>query len=59
MDTNGEIPQELLRSMGELGLNIMTAPQEHGGTVADWATACIVGEGLGHSDVARQLVAKI
>jgi alkylation response protein AidB-like acyl-CoA dehydrogenase len=26
MDTKGAIPQELLRSMGEMGLNIMTAP---------------------------------
>jgi alkylation response protein AidB-like acyl-CoA dehydrogenase len=41
MDTKGAIPQELLRSMGEMGLNIMTAPQEHGGTGADWVTACI------------------
>lgn len=51
MDTKGEIPQSLLRSMGEMGLNIMTAPQEHGGTGADWVTACIAAEELGYADV--------
>ena len=51
MDTKGEIPQSLLRSMGEMGLNIMTAPQEHGGTGADWVTTCIAAEELGYADV--------
>jgi acyl-CoA dehydrogenase len=51
MDTQGWIPQSILRSMGEMGLNIMTAPQEHGGTGADWVTACIAAEELGYADV--------
>lgn len=51
MDTAGEIPQSLLRSMGEMGLNIMTAPQEHGGTGADWVTASIAAEELGYADL--------
>jgi acyl-CoA dehydrogenase len=55
MDTQGWIPQSLLRSMGEMGLNIMTAPQEHGGTGADWVTACIAGEELGYADVSIAL----
>jgi acyl-CoA dehydrogenase len=55
MDTNGAIPQELLRSMGEMGLNIMTAPEEHGGTGADWVTACIAAEELGYADVSIAL----
>jgi acyl-CoA dehydrogenase len=55
MDTKGAIPQELLRSMGEMGLNIMTAPQEHGGTGADWVTACIATEELGYADVSIAL----
>jgi acyl-CoA dehydrogenase len=55
MDTKGEIPQEILRSMGDLGLNIMTAPQEHGGAGADWVTACIVAEELGYADVSIAL----
>jgi acyl-CoA dehydrogenase len=50
MDTKGVIPQEILRSMGEMGLNIMTAPEEHGGTGADWVTACIAAEELGYAD---------
>jgi acyl-CoA dehydrogenase len=55
MDTQGRIPQELLRSMGEMGLLIMTAPQEHGGTGADWVTACIAAEELGYADVSIAL----
>jgi acyl-CoA dehydrogenase len=55
MDTKGAIPQELLRSMGEMGLNIMTAPEEHGGTGADWVTACIAAEELGYADVSIAL----
>lgn len=55
MDSKGEIPQELLRSMGELGLLIMTSPQEHGGTGADWVTACIAAEELGYADVSIAL----
>jgi acyl-CoA dehydrogenase len=51
MDSKGEIPRDLLRSMGEMGLLIMTAPQEHGGTGADWVTACIAAEELGYADV--------
>jgi acyl-CoA dehydrogenase len=55
MDSKGEIPQEILRSMGEMGLLIMTAPQEHGGTGADWITACIAAEELGFADVSIAL----
>jgi acyl-CoA dehydrogenase len=51
MDTAGEIPQELLKSMGDLGLLVMTASQEHGGTGSDWVTACIAAEELGYADV--------
>ncbi len=55
MDTQGWIPQELLRSMGGLGLLIMTAPEEHGGTGADWVTACIAAEELGYADISIAL----
>jgi alkylation response protein AidB-like acyl-CoA dehydrogenase len=58
MDTKGAIPQELLKSMGEMGSNIITAPQEHGGTGADWVTACIAAEELGYADVSIALVAR-
>jgi acyl-CoA dehydrogenase len=51
MDSRGEIPHDLLRRMGEMGLLIMTAPQEHGGTGADWVTACIAAEELGYADI--------
>jgi acyl-CoA dehydrogenase len=55
MDSKGEIPRELLRSMGEMGLLIMTSPQEHGGAGADWITACIAAEELGYADVSIAL----
>ncbi|UCE96969.1 MAG: acyl-CoA/acyl-ACP dehydrogenase [Candidatus Bathyarchaeota archaeon] len=51
MDTKGTIPQELVREMAKLGLLIMTAPEEHGGTGADWVTACIAAEELGYADI--------
>ena len=55
MDSKGEIPHEILKSMADMGLLIMTAPQEHGGTGADWVTACIVAEELGYADVSIAL----
>ncbi|MCJ7423705.1 acyl-CoA/acyl-ACP dehydrogenase [Candidatus Bathyarchaeota archaeon] len=55
MDSQGRIPHEVLKSMGEMGLLIMTAPQEHGGTGADWVTACIAAEELGYADVSIAL----
>jgi acyl-CoA dehydrogenase len=55
MDSKGEIPHELLKSIADMGLLIMTAPQEHGGTGADWVTACIAGEELGYADVSIAL----
>ncbi len=55
MDSKGEIPQAVLRSMGEMGLLVMTSPQEHGGTGADWVTACIAAEELGYVDVSIAL----
>jgi acyl-CoA dehydrogenase len=50
-DKKGEIPQEIIKQMADLGLLVMTAPQEHGGTGADWVTACIAGEELGYADI--------
>jgi acyl-CoA dehydrogenase len=55
MDSKGEIPREILKSMADMGLFIMTAPQEHGGTGADWVTACIAAEELGYADVSIAL----
>jgi acyl-CoA dehydrogenase len=55
MDSKGEIPRETLKSMADMGLFIMTAPQEHGGTGADWVTACIAAEELGYADVSIAL----
>ncbi|MFP3985229.1 MAG: acyl-CoA dehydrogenase family protein [Candidatus Bathyarchaeia archaeon] len=51
MDTKGEIPKSLVKSMADLGLLIMTAPEDHGGTGSDWITACIAAEELGYADI--------
>jgi acyl-CoA dehydrogenase len=51
MDTKGEMPPGLVKEMADLGLLIMTAPEEHGGTGADWVTACIAAEELGYHDI--------
>ncbi len=55
MDGKGEIPREIIKSMADMGLLIMTAPPEHGGTGADWVTACIAAEELGYADVSIAL----
>jgi len=51
MDTKGMMPPGTVKGMADLGLFIMTAPQEHGGTGADWVTACIAAEELGYHDI--------
>lgn len=51
MDNKGEIPREIIKGMADLGLLIMTAPEEHGGTGSDWITACIAAEELGYADI--------
>ncbi len=51
MDNRGEIPKSLVKSMADLGLLIMTAPEEHGGAGSDWVTACIAAEELGYADI--------
>jgi len=51
MDKTGKMPDGIVKEMAELGLLIMTAPQEHGGTGADWVTACIAAEELGYHDI--------
>ncbi len=55
MDNNGEIPRSLIKSMANLGLLIMTAPEEHGGAGSDWVTACIAAEELGYADISIAL----
>jgi len=51
MDKTGLMPKGLVKEMADLGLLIMTAPQEHGGPGADWITACIAAEELGYYDI--------
>ncbi len=55
MDNKGEIPRELVRGLGDLGLLLMTIPEEHGGAGSDWVTACIAAEELGYADISIAL----
>ncbi|MCD6431254.1 acyl-CoA/acyl-ACP dehydrogenase [Candidatus Bathyarchaeota archaeon] len=51
IDSKEEIPKEIIKSMADLGLLLMTVPQEHGGAGVDWVTACIAAEELGYADI--------
>jgi len=51
MDKSGQMPPGLVKDMADLGLLLMTIPEEHGGTGADWVTACIAAEELGYADI--------
>jgi acyl-CoA dehydrogenase len=51
MDTKAVMPREIVKGLADLGLLVMTAPQEHGATGADWITACIAAEELGYADI--------
>jgi len=51
MDSKQEIPREIIKQMADLGLLLMTIPEEHGGPGADWVTACIAAEELGYADI--------
>jgi len=51
MDTKAIMPKEIVKGLADLGLLVMTAPEEHGATGADWITACIAAEELGYADI--------
>ncbi|RLI18026.1 acyl-CoA dehydrogenase, partial [Candidatus Bathyarchaeota archaeon] len=51
IDDKHEIPKEILKGMADLGLLLMTVPEEHGGVGADWIMACIAAEELGYADI--------
>ncbi|MDH5783082.1 MAG: acyl-CoA/acyl-ACP dehydrogenase [Candidatus Bathyarchaeota archaeon] len=51
IDTKQWIPDEIIKGMADLGLWLMTAPEEHGGLGADWITACIAAEELAYADI--------
>ena len=51
IDTQGEIPREILKGMAQLGLLALTVPEEYGGMGADWTMACIAAEELGRADI--------
>jgi acyl-CoA dehydrogenase len=50
-DTNHELPKDLIKGLGDLGLLLLTLPEEDGGSDADWVTATIGAEELGYADI--------
>ncbi len=51
IDEKHEVPKEIIKGMADLGFLMMTIPEEHGGTGADWVTTCIAAEELGYADI--------
>lgn len=50
-DTKHELPMSLIKGLGDLGLLLLTLPEEDGGSGADWVTATIGAEELGYADI--------
>ena len=51
MDTQGFIPQEIIKGMAAMGLLGITVSPDYGGAGADWMSACIAAEELGRADI--------
>ncbi|MHA1581676.1 MAG: acyl-CoA dehydrogenase family protein [Candidatus Baldrarchaeia archaeon] len=51
MDEKEEMSMDVIKGMADLGLLLMTVPEEHGGTGSDWVTACIAAEELAYADI--------
>jgi alkylation response protein AidB-like acyl-CoA dehydrogenase len=50
MDRIGELPMDIVKQMGELGLFGVPFPEEYGGQGADFFTFCLAVEGLARVD---------
>jgi len=46
---------EIIKSLANMNLLLMTIPEEHGGAATDWITACIAAEELGYADISVAL----
>jgi acyl-CoA dehydrogenase len=51
IDNKQWVPDNIVKGMADLGLWLMTIPEEHGGAGADWVTACIAAEELAYADI--------
>jgi acyl-CoA dehydrogenase len=54
-DENHELPTDVIKGLGDLGLLCMTLPEDHGGAGADWVTTTIAAEELGYADISVAL----
>lgn len=51
IDTNKQIPKEIITKMAKLGLLAPTVSTKYGGSQIDWTMACIAAEELGRADI--------
>lgn len=51
IDTNRQIPRELVKKMAELGLLAPTVSSDYSGSNLNWTMACIAAEELGRADI--------
>src|SRR4030065_776576 len=51
IDTEQEIPEDILQGMSDLGLSTLSIPAAHGGAGMDWITTCLAAEELGYADI--------
>ena len=50
-DAKHELPKSFIKGMGDMGLLLLTIPEEDGGSGADWVTATIAAEEMGYADI--------
>lgn len=50
-DEKHELPKSFIKGMGDMGLLLLTIPEEDGGSGADWVTATIAAEEMGYADI--------
>jgi len=51
MDEKQEIPDDVIKGLADMGLLLMTVPEDYGGAGADWVTTTIAAEELGYADI--------
>ncbi|MFO7677128.1 MAG: acyl-CoA dehydrogenase family protein [Thermoplasmatota archaeon] len=51
IDTNKQIPQDIIKNMAKLGLLAPTVSKEYGGANLDWTMTSIAAEELGRADI--------
>ena len=59
MDSNNEIPDEIITGLSDMGFLSMTIPPEYGGSGASFTQAAIIIEELGRADISLAIAAYV